>query len=139
MIGDIFTSIKRRTKRAYLQLFDQPEYLFGRGTKTIIFPNGEREIWIKNSDGTKGFCVRASDGAAGFSIRIRQFGQSDTLVSSDWMPSDRAFTMPPELECVSYYSDPYAQQFKKWYFSPIVDGKHAEPYPADLGLEPRQR
>lgn len=138
-ITSVFQVIKRRTKRAYAELFDNPAYLFGAGTETVIFPNGEREIWIKSADGRKGFSIRASDGACGFSVRIRAFNGEGVTVHSDYLSADKRLDGMREIECVDYYSDEYAQAFKRWYFSPMVDGKHSEPYPTELGLTPRHR
>lgn len=135
MQTSVFQSIGKRTKRAYLRLFDAKDYLFGRGTETTIFPNGTREIWIQSSDHTKGFAITASNGPAGFSVRIRQFGQSDTIVHSDWMPADRRFVMPSELEIISYYGDAYAQGHKAWYFAPRDDQRPK--HPSELGIKPR--
>jgi hypothetical protein len=136
-ITSVFKGIGKRTKRAYAALFDEPSYLFGNGTETVLFPNGERDIWIKNTRGTKGFSIRASDGPCGFSVRIRAFNNDGVTVHSDYLPTTSRLEGLREVECIDYYSDEYAQAFKRWYFSPIVDGKHAEPYPTDLGLTPR--
>lgn len=142
-LTDVFAPIKRRTKAAYARLFDQPNYLFGRGTRTIIFPNGAREIWISNADGTAKFAIRASDGPAGFGVTISAPvgtlpADAHVVTRADYVTHITAEVR--EITFVSHYQDAFAQQFRRWYACDTRNeqGQKTEPYPADLGLTPRE-
>lgn len=107
-LTSIFQPIRKRTKRAYLRLFDAPDYLFGRGTRTIVFPNGEREIWISNHNGTASFKIRASDGPAGFSITVLSTvgalpADAHVLRQSDYQTE--MTTGAREVSMIAYYPD----------------------------------
>lgn len=141
--GDVIRPIRKRTKRAYLRLFDHTNYLFGRGTRTTLFPNGEREIWITNADGTASFSIVASDGPAGFSVRIKSAvgtlpADAHVMTRRDYVT--RIIEDVREISFTAYYPDAYAQQFRKWYLSDARDanGTKLEPHPDTLGLEPRE-
>lgn len=143
MKADIFRPIRKRTKRAYARLFDLPAYLFGRGTRTTIFPNGEREIWIANAEGTISFKIRASDGPAGLGITITSAvgtlpADAHVVRRSDYVTQITSDVR--EVTFVAHYQDAYAQQFRKWYASDARDehGNRVEPHPDVLGLQPRE-
>lgn len=141
---DIFTPIRRRTKRAYALLFDNPAYLFGRGTRTTIFPNGSREIWISNTDGTASFRITASDGPAGFSVTVNAAVGTMPLAAHVLMRKDYRTEMlqdVQEITAIAYYPDDYSQAFKKWYECDArgADGNKTVPLPSDIGLVPRER
>lgn len=65
---------KRRTKKAYANLYDHPKSLFGggpdnTGVDVILWPNGEPEMWLQ----TRIHSVRitASRGPYGMNINIQ--------------------------------------------------------------------
>lgn len=132
----MFTKIKRRTKRAYAALFDDTSFLFGKGTDTTIFPNGEREIWIKGLHGA-GVRVRASQGPAGFSVTIQSFAGGSDLSARTY---DREYQETNvegqrEVSIVQYRDTQYARQFCKWWASERdANGKHVEPHPNEIGI-----
>jgi len=137
-----FRGIRKRTKRAYLRLYDQPNYLFGRGTRTTIFPNGARELWIKNVDGTVSFSIRASDGPAGFGLSILAHVGTLPVDVHSMKRSDYRTVITPdcrEITCIAYYPDAYSQQYRTWYMSDAKDehGNKTEKHPDELGLVPR--
>lgn len=141
LLGTIFEPIRKRTKRAYMRLYDQTNYLFGRGTRTVIFPNGAREIWISNADGTASFAITASDGPAGFGVTIKAAvgtlpADAHVMTRQDYRT--RITEDVREIGFTAYYQDEYAQQFRKWYAD---DSRGAErtPHPETLGLVTREQ
>ena len=142
MKTDIFQPLKRRTKKAYTTLYDNAAYLFGRGSRTTLFPNGEREIVISNADGTASFRVRASDGPAGFAVTISSAvgslpADAHILLKQDYRTEITEGVR--EITFISHYLDDYSQAFRRWYACDAVDGVKAHQHPSELGLTPRQQ
>lgn len=136
LLGDIWRPIRRRTQAAYIRLFKQPNYLFGRGSRTTIFPNGAREIWISNADGTASFAITASNGPAGFGVTIRAAvgtlaADAHVMTRADYRT--RITEDVREISFTAYYLDEYAQAFRTWYKDDSTDRVH----PDQLGLTPR--
>lgn len=110
------TKRMKRTKRAYVALFDNPTALFGNGpdnpgVEAILYPNGERELWIKDARG-HGVCIRASAGPAGFGLTIRTFGDAPMTIASH---------EGRYIELVQYNSDERSQAFARWYAGKETD------------------
>lgn len=108
---------KKRTLKRYADLFRDPSALFGPNTETVLFPNGENEIWLKDD---RGFGVRitASRGDAGFGVTVQKFvgGTPLTLngnTAKDWEPY--AGPDMQEVTITQYLGDERSQQFKRWY------------------------
>lgn len=106
----------RRTIKRYVELFRNPRTLFpggpdDTGADVILFPNGQREIWIRGS-GNKGYRIRASEGPMGLGLQI------DTFIGSEPMtliPDDSGDTR--HVSICQYHATPKAQAFKKAYLS----------------------
>jgi hypothetical protein len=110
---------KRRTKKQYTDLHDNPESLFGAGVQTILWPSGVPEIWFKDKEG-RGFKVCVSSGPAGFSIRMSPFIGSPALTVSGNKTGDWAGFSGPDLveaTLTQYKADEKSQAFKAWYQS----------------------
>jgi hypothetical protein len=140
--AEIFRPIRKRTKAAYARLFEQTNYLFGRGTRTTVFPNGQREIWISNADGTAHFSITAGDGPAGFSVSIKAAvgtlpAEAHVMTRPDYITKITEDVR--EITFIAHYQDAYSQQFRKWYACDDRDEQHIKtvPHPDVLGLEPR--
>ena len=121
---------KRRTKKRYANLFDDPKSLFGNA-RVMLFPNGEPEIWIQSPDGCQGFRLTASCGKAGLGLTIRRFvGGAPMTICGNLAPDGEVMPQKDaeEISVTQYRSDDYAQAFKKWY----GDSEH-NPYPEPPG------
>jgi hypothetical protein len=112
--------MKRRTLKAYRKLYADPTALFD-GCSVTLFPNGEREIWIKDAaDRGYGFRIRASMGPAGLGLQVDRFSlgrpitpAGNETIAEDWKPY-----AGPDLDNVSltqYGFDERSQAFKAWY------------------------
>jgi hypothetical protein len=78
------------------------------GTKTTLWPNGEREIWVKSADGTQGFSVRFSEGPYGLSLQVN-------FLHLRTPPDIRIEEIGTYVGICQYRSDPKSQAFKRWY------------------------
>lgn len=119
---------KRRTKKQYMMLFNQPHLLFD-GCEVILWPNGEPEIWIKSDD--KGFRITASEGPAGLGLRVNRFvGGPSITVTGNLDPDCEVAPQADffEVTMTQYSSDLNSQAFKRWY-----GGKG--PHPDEGGTE----
>jgi hypothetical protein len=108
---------RKRTKAQYARLFDDPSTLFGKGTKVLLYPNGEPEIWIQNALG-QGFRITANNGPAGFGVTVSQFAGSPVATLAAMCNSEPINADIDGIAAVSltqYNSDEWSQQFKKWY------------------------
>lgn len=120
---------QKRTKKRYKDLFENPaDLVCGSGGSngdagTILFPNGEREIWFKHyGKRTIGMSVRFSAGPAGISVTIQRFtcspgltvsGNAENTYASLDVKEDAA-----EVVVTQYFDSDWAQTFKKWYKDP---------------------
>lgn len=123
----------KRTIKRYVDLFRNPRKLFGvgpddTGAEVILFPNGEREIWIKEAKG-HGFRITASRGPRGLGLQISRFvcGAPMTINANgnDADKDDLKGFDATHIEICQYDSDPAAQAYKEWYA-----GRRA--YPGDV-------
>lgn len=103
----------KRTKRAYVDLYDHPGILFS-GCETILFPNGEPEIWIRSADHKHGFRIRADRGPYGLGISVSPFATFEILNNDDPDIVSRDEGLGG-TSVVSYDPDPKAQAYKRWY------------------------
>lgn len=127
----------KRTKKRYMELFDEPEKLFP-GVKTTLFPNGDNEMWIRSPDGKHGFSIKASLGPAGLGLTIKTFvmGNDLTVRSYNHAYGDAHPTVSDvrEVNVTSYNTDPRSQAFSRWY-----DGQATEEDLVLLGDEYRRK
>lgn len=101
-----------RTKAAYAELHDDPSALFGPGTKTILFPNGEPVIWIKAADGIRGARITAGQGPAGFMVTVEPIGPAaDVFADSD---AETVRSVSRRVEVLQYHDDAWSQAFRLW-------------------------
>lgn len=122
--------LRRRTKKAYMELFDNREHLF-EGVETLLWPNGEPEIWFKTGDGL-GFRLRVSNGPAGLGITINRFAGGVPVTVTGNMPPDDEIAPQrdqTEVSICQYRSDARSQAFKRWYGS-----EGTEPHPDAVRL-----
>lgn len=120
---------KLRTKQQYLELFDNPNYLFGQGTKVILFPNGVHEIWIQNLNGTKGFSISASEGPVGFAVTVKTFAGTPDATLLNTIAADYSSINVDgvrETSLVQYNIDEKSQAFKRWYMADSSDKEEKE-------------
>jgi hypothetical protein len=62
--------MRKRTKASYARLFDSPTDLFA-GVETILFPNNQGEIWIRDTKGSGlSFSIKVSRGPYGIGVQI---------------------------------------------------------------------
>lgn len=115
--------MKRRTLKMYAELFRNPLRLFGvgpdnTGASVILWPNGERAIWIQGSGG-KGYEITASEGPAGLALHIRGFvGSPGITISGNALPDYEPIQGLPDaryIDLCQYNSDERSQRFKAWY------------------------
>lgn len=120
---------RRRTKKAYTDLYDDPTSLF-KGCEVLLFPNGENEIWIRSQDRRRSFKITAGDGPAGLMIQVDRhalaggsLSVSGNLDDGKWTPS--GLTDYASVAICQYRPDDWSQQFKAW----IAD--HENPHPGE--------
>lgn len=114
---------RKRTLKAYMDLFRNPYALFGfgpdnRGAQVTLFPNGDGEIWIQGSGG-KGFRITAGEGPAGLALHISTFVGSPPIsvtgnASGDYEPI-KDVPDARHLSLCIYNGDERSQAFKNWY------------------------
>lgn len=139
--------ILRRTKKLYAALFDDPTTLFP-GVETTLFPNGEREIWFRDTTSANlGLKIKVSQGPAGFGVTIERLAPTRATLNVCG-EVDNGSIVPPSgfvqedvtrLDAMFYYDDPYSQQFKRWHndqCTTAVDEPTTVKYPGDMGLKP---
>lgn len=97
---------RRRTIKRYSDLYRDPAGLFP-GVETVLFPNGEPEIWFKTADGM-GFRVTVSNGPHGLGIEARSFVGTPNLTPEDGAESFAVST-------TQYRQTETAQAYKRWY------------------------
>lgn len=108
---------RRRTKKQYGELFDNPAALFGSAEVTL-WPNGEPEIWIRGK-GSHSIRIRASEGPAGFGLTISTHAgatpMSVRMYDKDYKDVVQRQDGVREVCLTAYNNDPRAQAFKRWY------------------------
>ena len=110
--------MKRRTKKQYAELYDNPGALF-KGCKVMLWPNGEPEIWING--GRHSVRIKASVGPAGMSVTIGRFvGGMPLSVSGNLTEGCKPLGMLncEEVSVTQYNDDEHSQAFKRWYGDP---------------------
>lgn len=111
--------MKKRTKKAYAKLHDDPASLFS-DVNVTLFPNGEREIWIQDEEG-RGFRIRAGKGPAGVGLQISRFVLASPVglsVSGNRVGDYERVRLEDdaaELEIVQHYDTDHAQAHRRWY------------------------
>lgn len=115
---------KRRTKKAYAELYDDPTKLF-KGCEVILFPNGEPEIWVKST--TYPFhqvVVTGGRGPAGMGLHLRRsIGSAPLTVSGNLDDTEWNVHPPKGEQAPDYYQveitqldpSPFAQAHRAWY------------------------
>lgn len=97
--------MKKRTKKQYQELFDNPSALFG-DAEVLLFPNGESEIWIRDKVGKLGMRLRASRGPAGLRVELTSFPGT---------PKMDVFGDTSNFEIVQYDGSKWSEDFRAWY------------------------
>ncbi len=69
-----------------MDLYDNPERLFD-GVRTILWPNGEPEIWFQTDD-CLSVRLRVSNGSAGLMLTINRFAGGPPVTVTGNMPPD---------------------------------------------------
>jgi hypothetical protein len=110
--------VKRRLKKSYTELFDNPAALWP-DCKVTLWPNGVPEIWLQNKAGTRGVRITAGEGPSGFGITITRFTCTPPLtvngnLDGEWMEPFHGGDAY-EVTLCQYNGDEHSQQFKKWY------------------------
>lgn len=131
---------RKRTKKQYANLFDNPRALFhggpdDTGVSVTLWPNGEREIWLRDDNGRGGVRITASRGPVGMGIRISKFVGTGPLTvrayGDDYSDATNAPSFDArEIDMVFYDQTEKAQAFKRWY-----DGERTADLAAILGPE----
>lgn len=113
--------IPRRTKRKYMELFDDPTTL-GSNCQVILFPNGQPELWVKSLDGRRGMTLRFGDGPAGLMVGVqRHLFTAGMTIGGNLSPDYEVY--PPkgesrpdfaDLSIVQYKPDDWSQLFRAW-------------------------
>jgi hypothetical protein len=109
---------RRRTKKLYKDLHDNPTILFPGDTdksapiETILFPNGQDEIWLQAPDGRLGIAIQASIGPHGLGVRIRSFIGTPKI--SIMAPTEGTLE-DSWVELCQYKPTPEANEYKAWY------------------------
>ena len=111
--------MKKRTKKAYADLYDNPAAIAEGSAQVILFPNGQKEIFIRTADDRQGFRLTVGQGPAGLSITLSPFTFSPplsvtgNLANADATPSYSGDFR--DLEVCQYFPDPWSQAFKAHY------------------------
>ena len=113
--------MKKRTKKAYGELYNNPKRLFPEAD-VILFPNGRNEMWIKGKQG--GFRITAGEGPAGFSITVSPFtGDNEVtglaMVGTNYASSN--IQNVKEMVLIQYNQDEKSQAFREWYMADSID------------------
>lgn len=103
---------RRRTLKRYENLYRDPTSLFpasdgARQLETILFPNGENEIWLRTPDGL-GVRIVASNGPHGLGVRVGSFVGTPKITAPDTQDEI-------EVELCQYRQDARSQAFRRWY------------------------
>lgn len=125
---------RRRTKKAYANLYDHPAALFGNGPdnagpRVTLWPNGENELWIQDASGRHSVKITASSGPAGLGITLRRhFGATPitlraynqdykSVLVGDLGNVQESPVVDDVVEvCLTMYNaDDRSQAFKRWY------------------------
>lgn len=80
------------------------------GTTVTLWPNGNREIWVKSGDQSLGFSIQFSEGPHGLSAKLYYFGGSLSEHADV-----RVDHFGNHVEICQYRPDAKAQAFKRWY------------------------
>lgn len=131
---------KRRTKKQYTDLFDNPQLLKRQNAgdcQVILFPNGENELWVKDSNGY-GFRISFGAGPAGIGVIVERFTCGPALtVSGNTVGEKSGFSIDASyVEITQHFNDEYSQKHKEWSASDVIDGKHSVKHPSELGIKP---
>jgi len=109
---------RKRTKAAYLRLYDDPTLLDGsyipnakQRAAVTLFPNGEPEVWVTTDGGSDGFRVMFSAGPYGLSVTVRRFIGTEPLAVTDNGEGSG------EVNVCQYRPDERSQAFKRWYLN----------------------
>lgn len=110
----------KRTIKAYVDLFRNPRALFppsaaSNGVETVIYPNGQREIWFSDVHNgiQRGIRLTVGSGPYGLGIHIDTFaGTAPVSVMS---------TNGNHIELCQYDPLPRAQAFKEAYQAGDLD------------------
>lgn len=98
---------------AWQQLQDDPKSYF-EGCELRLFPNGQKEIWIKGKQG--GMCITASEGPMGLGIEVKPF-LGNGPITIHHLSMTQEHTRGVDTKHVSltlYHSDEKSQAFKQW-------------------------
>ena len=110
--------MKKRTKKAYENLYDHPTALF-EGVEVLLWPNGIPEILIR--DVKRGHCMRitASVGPAGMGLRVSRTTLGTPMSVAGNREGDyeviRLDHDAVEIGITQYNGDEESQAFKRWY------------------------
>lgn len=114
----------KRTLKAYTDLYRNPGLLSNseqERAQVILFPNGEREIWIKSDDGTLGIRMTVSNGPAGLGVCMSSFIGTPPLTVGGNLADGACTPAGGEdyrhLEICAYRLDEKSQAFKARYWN----------------------
>ena len=107
---------RRRTKRAYAHLFDNPTALSAggpsdKGAHVTLYPNGAREIWIRDTHGLHGIRLTVSHGPAGLGVTLSTMAGTApiTLHLTSAETNEIVSVDTREVETCQYDATPSAQ------------------------------
>ena len=110
--------MKKRTKKAYEALFDDPKTLF-EGVEVFLFPNGEREILVRDAKRGHAMRIKVSVGEAGLGLTVQRTTFGTALSVCGNREGDYEFVRleddAAELTITQYNGDERSQAFKRWY------------------------
>lgn len=120
---------RKGTLKRYADLYRDPGSLF-QGVETLIFPNGEPEIWFRTAAG-HGFRLKVSWGPAGLAATLSRHTLTPgfTIAGNDHGSPWEPFARDPEaceVTITQYDRDDWAQAFRRWYGAP-ADRKPPHP------------
>lgn len=112
--------MRKRTQAEYIRLYKNPNHLdpphaSGGGAEVTIFPNGEREVWIKSPEGDLGFTLHVSHGPAGLGLRVTAHTGRPMVTVFGESNGEPADLEDKHLELCQYRADSRSQSFKRWY------------------------
>jgi hypothetical protein len=103
----------KRTKKAYMELFDNPKALFD-GVETIIFPNGQPEIWFKSDE--LGVRLKIGRGRAGMSITVYKLYATPNITVAASDESKGGWYETPMVDACQYKEEKESLEFRDYYY-----------------------
>jgi hypothetical protein len=131
---------RKRTQALYTNLYKNPKALFpphasSGGVDTILFPNGQNEIWFKSADGTLGFKMTVGNGPVGLGIHISAM-IGTPKITMFYADSEGKTQLADDsyIDACQYYQTPMALDFKESYRGSDLDG-HYKRFPRETSVQ----